>query len=148
MESDSSQFSFDDFTRARQAQFDAMILPGELQNQIETDFNEIHAMYPFLPVDPPILKSVLLTATTNPTVISVPDSAKLMRITNTGPNAAYTTNGGAVSDNSDGVGWVVLPSQIRTTWMYCGHTMQVSIAALSGTPRVSVEFAGMHARIK
>lgn len=153
MEADSSQYSFDDETRARQAQFDALLLPGELQNQIETDYNEIHAMYPFLPVDPPISRSILINVDGSAgTVYSydVPSDAKLVRIScgTTNPRYWSFTYQAAVNDNTSGDGWHLIPANARTGWIYCGHMQQVHIIGQSAFGRVNIEFATMHARMK
>lgn len=149
----SDQYNADDVTASKQALFDAFVAPGELVNPIETDFNEIHAMYPFLPVDPPIISSVLRNVDGSAgTVYSyqIPEAAKLMRISTSGANARYWsfTYQSSVTDHNQGDGWHILPSNNLTPWIYCGHMQQVHIIGQTGFGRVGIEFAAMHARVK
>jgi len=149
----SDQYNADDITAANQARFDAMLKPAELQNPIETDFNEIHAMYPFLPVDPPIISSILKNLDGSAgTVYSyqIPVAAKLMRISTNGTHPRYWsfTFQSSVTDHNEGDGWHILPPNDLTSWIYCGHMQQVHIIGQNGFGRVGIEFAAMHARVK
>lgn len=149
----SDQYNADDVTAANQARFDALLKPAELQNPIETDFNEIHAMYPFLPVDPPIIRSILINVNgAAGTVYSynIPAAAKLVRISCNTSNSRFWsfTYQAAVNDNDNGDGWHIIPANASTGWIYCGHMQQIHIIGQTGYGRVNVEFASMHARVK
>ena len=148
----SDQLNFDDLTAASQAQFEAMLQPGELKNQIETDYNEIHAMYPFLPVDPPVIRSILTNVNGGASTVysyDIPSAAKLMRISTNTSNPRFWgfTYQAAINDNDKGDGWHIVPANNQTNWIYCGHMQQVHITGQTGFGRVNIEFASVHQRI-
>lgn len=143
-----SQFEFNEFNEQRQSMFNALATQAFEQSQIETDFNELHAMYPFLPVSPPIDKSSCVVVGTTAVNVEVPTHCKIMRFSNGGGISCFWSAGGGNGfvENSNGRGWVAIPAGVITPWFYCGNLLQIALCSRSSFSVISVEFASVHAR--